>query len=203
MTILLTAKHRTSAWVAALLMACGGAQAWVVTVTPGPKSIFLAIGTSSTMASNATVNLVSTTLSPVDVASGLPKAMTSNSAQTNSPFDNFQTCSAGGAQVYIGGYYRMPAASATSALLQVATPAGLTSGVNSIPFSQISWTSTALGNAAADIPAGSFVNGGTLFLRNIAANTFVDNCHTFTYANTSPVAAGTYTGQAIYTLTVL
>jgi hypothetical protein len=39
-----------------------------------------------------------------------------------------------------------------------------------------------------------------LALRTIAANTWVENCHTFSYANTLVVAAGTYTGQVTYTL---
>jgi hypothetical protein len=199
----MNAKQARSVVASVLLMSSTWVMAWVVAVTPGPKTIFLAIGTSSTLANNATVNLVTATLTAAELTSGVAKTMGSNSAQTNSPIDNYTVCSAGGAQIYIGGYYRMPAASATNALLQVGTPAGLTSGLNSIPFNQISWSSTSLGNSgAADIPAGSFVNGGTLFLRNVAANFFVDNCHTFTYANATPVAAGTYTGQATYTLTV-
>jgi hypothetical protein len=86
------------------------------------------------------------------------------------------------------------------ARLQVTTPAALVSGADTLPFTQISWTSTSIGNAgAADIPAGTFT-GATVFLRNIASNTYVENCHTFTYANSNLVAAGVYTGRATYTL---
>ena len=184
-----------------VLAAAPPAQAWVLSITPGIRTVYLAVGNATSNAANATVNQVSTTLLASEVGSGVAKAMTSNSTQVNSPYDNFNVCAGGGSQVYVGGFFRMPAASATSAVLQVQTPAGLTSGIYSIPFNQVSWTSTALGNAAADIPAGSFVSGGTLFLRNFAANSYVENCHTFSYANTTPVAAGTYTGQALYTLT--
>ena len=187
---------------AAALGACQLAHAWVLTIPAGTRTVYLGVGNSTPNANNATVNLVTTTLLAADVGSGVAKLMTSNSTQANSPFDNFAVCTPATNQVYVGGFYRMPGASATSAVLQVATLANLVSGANSIPFGQISWTSTSIGNGgAADIPAGNFVTGGTRFLRNIGANTFVENCHTFSYANAAPVASGTYTGVATYTLT--
>lgn len=189
--------------VAALgLFASQVGHSWVLTIAPGTRAVYLAVGNATTDADNATVNLVSTTLLTADVGSGVAKLMTSNSTQANSPFDNFTVCVPSAGEVYIGGFFRLPSASATTAVLQVTTPAGLTSGVNSISFDQISWTSTSIGNAgAADIPAGSFVSGGTRFLRNFAANSYVENCHTFSYANAAPVAAGVYNGRATYTLT--
>ncbi len=177
------------------------AQAWVLTVTPGPRAVYLAVGNATQNASNATVNLVSVTVPANAVGTGAAQPMQSNSTQANSPFDNFNVCVPSSGQVYIGGFFRLPAASATTAVLQVNTPAALTSGANTIPFNQISWTSTALGNAAADIPAGTFPSGGTLVLRNFAANSYVENCHTFLYANNVLVRAGTYSGVATYTLT--
>ena len=177
-------------------------NAWVLTVTPGTRAVYLAVGNATANADNATVNLVSTTLLAADVGSGVAKLMTSNSTQANSPFDNYTVCAPSANEVYVGGFYRLPSASATTAVLQVTTPGGLTSGTNSIAFDQISWTSTTIGYAgAADIPAGSFVSGGTRFLRNFAANSYVENCHTFRYANATPVAAGVYNGRATYTLT--
>ncbi len=189
-------------WAVALMVPCHLAQAWVLSITAGPRAVYLAVGNATTNADNTTVNLVSTTLLAADVGSGVAKLMTSNSTQANSPLDNFNVCVPGAGQVYIGGFFRLPAASAATAVLQVATPSGLLSGANSIPFDQISWTSTSIGNAgAADIPAGTFVSGGTRFLRNFNANSYVENCHTFTYANATPVAAGVYNGRATYTLT--
>jgi hypothetical protein len=177
------------------------AQAWVIGITPGVRAVYLAVGNATTDADNAAINLVSLNLTPTLLASGGAQAMTSNSTQAASPYDGYIVCTPASGQVYIGGYYRLPAASATTAVLQVTTPAALTNGAFSIPFNQISWSSTALGNTAADIPAGTFVSGGTLFLRNFAANNYIENCHTFTYANTNPVASGTYDGRATYTLT--
>ncbi|MEQ1517046.1 MAG: hypothetical protein ABL931_11215 [Usitatibacteraceae bacterium] len=186
-------------FVAALFCSVGiGANAWVLVVTPGARTVYLGVGNSTTNAPNATINRVSVAVPAAVVGTGVAQAMTSNSTQANSPFDNFVVCTPPN-QVYIGGYFREPSTTANVARLQVTTPATLTSGADTLPFSQISWTSTALGNATADIPAGTF-NGASLFLRNIASNTYVENCHTFTYANANLVAAGVYNGRATYTL---
>jgi hypothetical protein len=186
---------------AAMLAAPLPAYAWVINIGPGSRAVYLAVGNASTNADNATINLLTLNLPAAAIGSGATQPFTSNSSQAISPLDNFNVCTPASGQVYIGGFFRLPTTNTTQAVLQVSTPAGLTSGANTIPFNQISWTSTALGNAAADIPAGTFLSGGTLFLRNFAANTYVENCHTFSYANTQPVAAGVYNGRATYTLT--
>jgi hypothetical protein len=49
------------------------------------------------------------------------------------------------------------------------------------------------------IPAGSF-NGATQTLTTIPANTYIENCHSFSYANSEVRAAGTYNGRVTYTL---
>lgn len=185
-------------WVAALLWTSSG-YAWVLTVTPASRALYLEVGVGTANANNTTINVVSVTVPATAVGTGAAQAMTSDSTQSISFFDNYAVCNPPG-QVYIGGFYRLPATNATNAVLQVTTPASLTNGTDTIPFSQISWTSTANGNTAADIPAGTF-NGGTLFLRNIAANTWVENCHSFVYANATVPGAGIYTGRATYTLT--
>jgi hypothetical protein len=183
------------------ILPLSAANAWVLNINPGARAVYLAVGAATSNADNTTVNLVSLNLPANAVGTGAAQAMQTNSTQANSPLDNFNVCAPASGQVYIGGFFRLPAASATTAILQVTTPAGLTNGANTIAFNQISWTSTALGNAAADIPAGTFVNGGSLVLRSFAANQYVENCHTFTYANTLIRPAGDYTGVAVYTLT--
>lgn len=184
-----------------MMLCCAtvGADAWVLTVTPGTRRVYLAVGNATTDAANATINLVSVTVPANVVGTGAAQAMTSNSTQANSPFDAYTVCVPPN-EVLVSGYLREPSTTANVAQLQVTTPASLTSGTDTLPFTQISWTSTALGNATADIPAGTF-NGGTLFLRNIGSNSYVENCHAFTYANTNLVAAGVYNGRATYTLT--
>lgn len=178
------------------------ASAWILTLTAGPKQLFLQVGVGTAAANNTVVNTVSVTVPAASVGNGTAQVMTSNSTQSISFFDNYAVCNPPG-QVYVGGSYRQPnaTAGAASATLQVTTPANLTSGADTIPFSQISWTSTANGNTTAHIPAGAF-NGGTLLLANFGRNTFVENCFTYRYANSAIVPAGTYAGRAVFTLVV-
>jgi hypothetical protein len=194
-------QHRLARQLLGTAFCCAAlsAHAWVLNITAGTRAVYLAVGNATTNANNATVNLVTVNVPATAVGNSVAQPMTSNSAQANSPYDAFNVCQPALGQVYIGGYLRQPAGSVGNAILQVSTPANLVSGADTIPFSQISWTSTALGNAAADIPAGSFT-GAAQFLRNIATNTYVENCHTFSYANMAVQAAGTYTGRATYTL---
>lgn len=201
------------AFAVAALLASAAAQesaAWVLTISNGPKAAFLQVGngsysgfynTGGTPLNNATINTVSVTVPASAVGSGTSQQMTSNSTQSVSFYDNFAVCNPP-AQVYVGGWVRTPTGSG-SGVLSVTSPASLTSATTprTIPFTQISWTSTANGNATPDIPAGTFT-GGTQALRTIAAGTWVENCHTFFYANTAVVDAATYTGQVTYTLVV-
>jgi hypothetical protein len=183
----------------ALLFLSASANAWVLNITPGVRAVYLQVGNGTANANNATVNVVSVSVPAGAIGNGVAQVMTSDSTQATSFFDNFAVCNPP-AQVYVGGFYRQPATTTTVAVLQVTSPANLQSGTDLIPFSQISWTSTANGNAGADIPAGTF-NGGTLVLRNISSNNWVENCHTFSYSNTNVVPAGVYTGRVTYTLT--
>lgn len=195
------AWFRNAPWLLVALWAAP-ASAWVLTLTPGSKQLFLMVGVGTAGASNTTVNTVSVAVPAASVGNGTVLAMTSNSTQSASAYDNFAVCNPP-AQVYVGASYRQPngTAGAASATLQVTTPANLSSGTDTIPFSQISWTSTANGNPAADIPAGTF-NGGTLQLANVGRNTFVENCFSYSYANAAVVPAGTYSGRAVFTLAV-
>ena len=194
--------------VALVLLPAEFAGAWVLTITAGPKAAFLQVGNGSysgtylsggTPLNNSTVNTVSVAVPANVVGSGVAQAMTSDSTQAVSFYDNFVVCNPP-SQVYVGGWVRTPTG-AGSGVLSVTSPTALTSVTTTatIPFTQISWTSTANGSATPDIPAGTF-NGGTLGLRTIAAGTWVENCHTFFYANSAVVNAATYTGQVTYTL---
>jgi hypothetical protein len=159
----------------------------------------LQVGNGTNTANNATINRVSVTVPANVVGTAAPQVMTTNSTAANSFFDNYAVCNVP-AQVYVGGYFRQPTTTATVATLQVSTPATLTSGTDTIPISQISWTSTANGSSVADIPAGTFT-GGSQFLVNVPSNRWLENCHTFSYANANVVPAGVFTGRAVYTLT--
>jgi len=173
-----------------------------------PRTIYLQVGVGSfngiytsngTPANNATVNVVSVTVPAAQVGSGTVQTMTTNSTAARSYYDNFVFCNAP-AQLYVGGFYRSTA-NTGAATLTASSPANLVNANgDSIPFNQISWTSSGNGDSGAQpFPAGTF-NGATQTIGTIARNQWAESCHTFRYANSNFVASGTYTGRVVYTL---
>jgi hypothetical protein len=201
---------------AALLAGALSAHAYTVNLTPrNPRTIYLQVGVGSfaggtynaggTPAVNGTINVVSATV-PIDqVGNGTAQAMTTDSTASHSFLDNFPFCNLPG-QLYVGGFYRSlnAAGGANTATLSANVPASLISaGGQTIPFSQISWTSSGnRANGAEPFPAGSFPAGGTLTIGTIRRNRWAESCHSFSYLNTIVAPAGTYTGRVTYTLSV-
>lgn len=68
---------------------------------------------------------------------------------------------------------------------------------SSIPFSQISWTAQ-----GGDIPSGSFEDTVNQPIVDFASSQGYSDVHSFHYANTLDLEAGTYTGRVIYTWAV-
>lgn len=204
-------QHCTRVLAALSMLAIAtSADAWILSISPGARQIFIQVGNGTytggnhnaggTPANNPTINVVSANVPAASVGNGTPIAMTSNSTAANSFLDGYNVCNPP-TQVYIGGWVRVPG-STGSGVMSVTTPANLINGAgDTIPFSSISWNSTANGNTTPHVAAGTF-NGATLTLANIAANTWVENCMVFTYANSSVYPAGTYTGRAVYTLSL-
>ncbi len=194
---------------AAALCALADASAYVVNIGTGTRAIYLQVGNGSftgtysgggTPGSNATVNQVTVTVPAAQVGSGTAQQMSSNSTQAVSFYDNFTFCNPP-VQVYVGGFFRLPGTTGTATLTVTTSAANLTNATgDTIPFSQISWTSSGIGDAGAEpIPGGTFT-GGTQTLATFPVNTWRESCHTFSYANAASVASGTYTGRATYTL---
>ena len=184
------------------------AQAWILTGlgTNNPQRVFMMVGNGSAALwqNNATINVVSVTVPAAQLGSGAAQAMTSNSTQSRSPYDGFTVCSPP-AQVYVGAaYQRRNNTQPANATLQVTSPANLTNAAgDTIPFSEISWTTSALGGDPNpnSIPAGTFA-GGTQVLTTVAQGTMRENCHTFSFANSAIRASGVYDGRVTYTLFV-
>jgi hypothetical protein len=182
----------------------GSAQAWSLSLAAASRRVFLHVGNGTAEGSNATINTVSTSLSSTQLLSGSAQAMTTDSTQSRSLYDGYATCPSPASQIMIGASYRRsnnndgPA----SATLRVTSPANLSNAAgDTIPFAQISWTVAAPGSAQPGIiPAGTF-NGGTITLASVPANTYIENCHSYIYANSALRAAGDYSGQVTYTLT--
>jgi hypothetical protein len=196
-----------------LLLALGtlDASAFTVNVPTGSRTLYLQVGVGSFTGTlqgggspgvNNTVNTVSVTVPAAQVGTGTAQAMTTNSTAAQSFWDNFTFCSPP-AQLYVGGFYRRPnTASGAGATLTAAVPANLSNGAGgTIPFSQVSWTSSGIGDTGAQpFPAGTFVGGSTQNIGTINRNQWAESCLTFSYANTAVVQGGTYTGTVVYTL---
>ena len=190
-------------------LAGAGAQAFVVTITAGTKSLFLQVGAGTmtggnfnaggTPGNNSTINRVSVTIPAANIGAGT-SAMTTDSTVTASPYDNFAYCTVP-SQVYVGGFYRTPGTGANATLTATA-PASLVNATgNTIPFNTISWVSGGAQDATATIPSGTFVGGASQTLLSVTRNTWFESCLQFNYANTQLVGSGTFTGRVSYTLT--
>ena len=197
----------------ATLTACQAVQAFTATLAAGTRSVYLRVGdgrytglanSGGTPGNLTTVNLVSVSVPATAIGNGVDQPMTSNATQANSFYDNYAFCNLPG-EVYIGGFFRRPgSAGVSTATLSVTSPANLVDGEgDTIPFSQISWTSTGNGDGTTTqpVPAGAFT-GGAQTLASFPVNTWRESCHSFRYENTVVRASGTYTGRVTYTLAV-
>ena len=184
------------------LVLAGSAHAWSLSVAAASSRVFLHVGTGTANANNPTVDRVTADLTPAELLARNPKVMTSSGMQSNSlSGDNFATCPTPSTQVLIGASYRRNNNGQGQAVLSVNAPASLVSAAgDTIPISEISWTVSAPGSPVPGIiPAGTF-SAGQRQLATVPPNTFIENCHTFRYANSAIRAAGTYTGVVTYTL---
>ena len=189
----------------------GTASAYTATLTPAsPKTVYLQVGVGSFTANydaggqpqnNTTINTVSATVAAAVVGNGTAQPMTTDSTATQSFWDGFTYCSVPG-QVYIGGFYRTTGGATAAALVTATVPATLTNATGStIPFSKISWTSSGNADTGAEpFPASTFVNGAVQNVGSMSSNTWNESCLTFSYANNTVPAAGTFTGVVRYTL---
>jgi hypothetical protein len=200
--------------VALLGAAIEPSSAFTIAVTPGPPpTVYLQIGVGTftggfyaaggTPGNNATVNTVSVSVPAAAVGNQTAQDMTTDSAVSASSYDGRTFCAAP-TQLYVGGFYRRPGnGGGSSATLTASVPASLTDAAgDTIPFSQVSWTSSGIGDSGAEpFPSGTFTAAGTQSIGTIDRNQWAESCWTFSYANTIFPAAGTYSGVVLYTLT--
>jgi len=182
--------------------AVGNAFAWSLPINAASSRVFLHVGTGNADGNNNTVDRVTANLTPAQLLSGAVQPMTNSGAQSRSlSGDNFATCPTPASQVLVGASYRRNGNTPQQARLSVTAPANLVSAAgDTIPITEISWTVSAPGSPAPGIiPAGAFV-AGQQQLTTVPPNTFIENCHSFRYANSAIRAAGTYDGTVTYTL---
>ena len=212
-------RRAAAALAIGCLAAAGSAFAFTATLTAAaPKTIYLQIGNGTftggnytpikgngqptgSPGANATINKVSVSVAAASVGNGTAQAMTTDSTAANSFWDGFAFCNLP-QQLYIGGFYRTTGTGTGTVSVIATVPTSLTDAAgDTLPFSQISWTSAGNSDAGAEpFPAGSF-SGSSLNVGSIGQNEWAESCWTFSYKNSVVPAAGTYTGRVLYTLT--
>jgi hypothetical protein len=144
-----------------------------------PRIIFLSVGTTTNFADNTTVDRVDFNLAATDVGS--------------------TTAVAGALGTGLG--YPVPVRvlgnGGNVTLTANGVSGGLTNGTQTVPWTQITGTSS---NASLPNPAiGNGVAGTASTLTAVAGVVNQSANWSFSYANSNPVAAGTYNGQVTYT----
>lgn len=214
---------------AALLSGSPAARAFEVTLAAAsPQTIFLQVGVGTfsgtycatpcnsydpippntasaphgTPGNNTTVNTVSVSVPAAQVGTGAAQAMTTNSTQSESFYDGYAFCNAPG-QLYIGGFYRTTTTGTGSINITATVPTVLTdANGDTLSFGKISWTSSGNADTGAEpFPAATFTPGAVQTIGAIGQNQWAESCWTFSYANNTVPAAGTYTGTVLYTAT--
>lgn len=193
------------------------ALAFQVTIEPGDRSVYLRVGdgdfsrwppifgggirpwtSGGSPVAGGSVSQVRAVLTADEVGNGVPQPMTGN-GRTSSDYDGFQFCNAG--EIYVGGFFRRPGNNATSATLSILADPGLTGpGTSTIPVSEISWTTSGIGDTGGQpVPAGTLAPGLNP-ITTFPQNYWNESCLSFSYANSQVVAGGTYTTTVTFTL---
>jgi hypothetical protein len=178
------------------------AQALIFNLGNSPaRQLHLQVGTggngAQVMAVNPTVDVVSVNVPAAALGNSASQVMSTSNPNTIDPnLPVALTCS-DGRKVLVSAIARVPFGVA-NATLTVNSSIPLTSASGAtLPFSQISWTSS--DNA---IPSGTFNTSTAQTLLNMTTSRQYESCHTFSYANTGVVPAGTYRGRVTYTLSM-
>ncbi len=179
--------------LALLLAAVEATPAATVSIRNGRWRLILQVG-----GTNATVNQVNFSVPGASVGDGTD--IPASSVTPPSP-----TCPAG--TVLIDAQARSYRWSRRTATLSADSSSPLLSAGNTIPFSQIAWTSSTPGggpsgclNAPTTIPSGAFNDSAGQPLLSFGTSQRACVCAQFTYLNDNLVSAGTYTGSVTYTL---
>ena len=201
--------------LALLAAAAFPAAAYTVTINAAsPKTVYLQVGVGSfngiydsggTPATNTTVNKVSVSVAANAVGNGTAQAMTTDSTQSNSFYDNYAFCNVP-QQLYIGGFYRTTGNGNGSVNVTATVPAALVDS-DRRPAPLL---------AASPGPPGATAHGhdprAALHRRHLhrrwGADRRLDRAEPvgrelldLLLQQHHVVPAGTYTGRVLYTLT--
>ena len=194
------------------LVICGAASLALGWLAPAHALIFnlgnsptrqlhLQVGTggngAQVMPVNPTVDVVSVTVPAAALGNSASQVMSTSNPNTIDPYPPVSLTCSDGRQVLVSAIARVPVGIA-NATLTVNSSAPLVNATGeTLPFSQISWTSS-----DNSVPSGTFNTGAAQTLLSMTTSQQYMSCHTFSYANTGVVAAGIYRGRVIYTLSM-
>jgi hypothetical protein len=185
-------RLRTLAAVLALAgLAAPCAHAVTVVIANGAAQIQLRIGQTG-----GTISLVTFTVPGASAGNGTPIAGTTNAAAGSAQGASFPACAANNVRVWARA--RAPVVNTRTATLQVNGSGTLTSGVNSIPFTDFDWITS----SGPEIPSGTFSGSATQALMSFMNSREVGMCMQFRFLNTTVYPAGTYNGQLTYNLSM-
>jgi hypothetical protein len=166
------------------------ADALTVVIADNAPEIALRVGAPGGAISLVTFNVAAATAGTGAVVSG-----TTNAAAGSAQAPNFGgACAANNVRIWARA--RSTAGFTRTATLTVNSSGGISSGANTIPFTDFSWVSS----GGTEIPSGSFTGSPTQPLLSFQTSREVSVCKLFQFANATIYPAGTYNGQITYTL---
>jgi hypothetical protein len=163
-----------------------------VTVVIGDAAPEIALRVGAT---GATISRVTFTVTAATAATGTPILGTTAAADGSAQAPNFNTACAGN-NIRVWARARSTTALPRTASLNVNSSGGLTSGANTIPFTDFDWITSSGG----EIPSGGFSGAAAQNLLTFNTSREISVCLQFRFLNTTVYPAGTYNGQLTYNL---
>lgn len=186
----MNARLLRHAVVSCAVAAAVPASALTVVVADGTPEIALRVG-----ATGGTISLVSFTVAAATAGTGTVVLGNTNTAAGSAQAPNFGTaCAANNVRIWARA--RSTAATPRTASLTVNSSGTLTSGGNTIPFTDFDWISS----GGTEIASGAFTGSPTQSLLTFGTSAEISVCKRFRFLNATVYAPGTYNGQLTYTL---
>ncbi len=160
------------------------AEAATIVVGNAPTRVRLRVG-----ATGGAIDVVTFSVPAGSVGNGTPVAGTVTASGV---------CAAN--NVLIDAEARATPADSRTATLSADSSMPLSSGADTIPFTEIEWTAS--GYAPITIPSGAFSGAAGQVLTSFQNSRRARQCHAFSFRNTQIFGAGTYIGRVTYTLTM-
>jgi hypothetical protein len=184
-------KRARLALLALLASAALPSGAVTVAIGGGTQQLQLRVG-----ATGGTISLVTFTVPAASAGNGTPIVGTTNAAAGSAQGGSFPACAANNVRVWARA--RSLFANTRTATLQVDSSGTLTSGPNTIPFTDFDWITS----SGPEIPSGAFSGSPTQVLMSFMNSREVGMCLQFRFLNNTVYPAGTYNGQLTYNLSM-